>query len=345
MAATETISDTDRDSLHILPLAMLPVETPGLRQARLIKNSRLESTVELFNDISAGSGQLDIRDLPQEFSWKDGELHPDSVMLRKLAALPSFDVFSLRIQLRKLNIDVNNLDALKLSEAMNKQLTSYMTEFTHPLIVQIYGDDADVTAENFEDVLRLFKTPDVKKALERLKRMASKLGIMPEEVPAFLEDYGDVFLSLSYFRRCVDSIEPIISDFTLGLMDLRENFQIKNDPALLQTFDALETTLNQLMVNITGRFEVFDRSSKHMWSEISATRFRKVEEMVKGNHVAIGGMICALSVKMDAWKRMFPDRSIGGPQKRAEFIHSELRQGIDRMRRFEREAPKIMALT
>ena len=344
MAATETISDTDRDSLHILPLSILPLQTPGLRQARLIKNSRLASSIELFHDESAGSGQLSINNLPQEFSWEEGERHPDYVMLRKLGALPSFDVYSLRIQLRKIDIKVNDVDALKLSEAMNKRLTSYMTEFTHPLIVQIYGDDSDVNVENFEDVIKLFQTPDVKKALERLKRMASKLGIMPEEVPEFLEDYGDVFLSLSYFRQCVDSIKPIIEDFSFNLGDMRKNYQIKNDPALLQSFDAVENTLNRLLHNITGRFEVFDRSSANMWSEISAKRFRKVEDMVKGNHVAIGGMICALSVKMDAWARMFPERNVGGPQKRAEFIHSELRQGIDRMRRFERDAPKIQAL-
>jgi len=344
MANTDTITDADRDSLHILPLSILPLNTPGLRSARLIKNSRLQSVVELFKDENAGSGQLDIVDLPTEFAWEDAEQNDDYLMMRKVAYLPSFDVYSLRIQLRKMGINVEDHESLRLSDDMNKQLTSYMTEFTRPLILQIYGDDAEVKVENFNDVLKLFQSPDMKKALERLKRMASKLGIMPEEVPAFLQDYGDVFLSLSYFRRCVDTIEPIVTDFTLALGDLRSNYQIKNDPSLLKTFDDMEMTLNQLMANVTGRFEVFDRSSKNMWSEISAQRFRQVESMVKGNHVTIGGMICALSVKMDAWASMFPNRDFGGPQKRAEFIHSELRQGIDRMQKFERDAPKIVAI-
>lgn len=344
MADTNPISDDDRDSLHVLPLSMLPLQTPGLRAARLIKNSRLQSVVELFQDVDAGSGQLDISDLPTEFAWENSEEHADYVMMRRIGKLPSFDVFSLRIQLRKLGVDVEDVETLRLSEDMNKQLTSYMSEFTRPLILQIYGDDADVKVDNFSDVLKLFQTPDMKKALERLKRMASKLGIMPEEVPVFLQDYGDVFLSLSYFRRCVDTIEPIVTDFSLSLNDLRGNYQIKSDPALLNTFDDMEVTLNQLMANVTGRFEVFDRSSKNMWSEISAQRFRQVESMVKGNHVTIGGMICAISVKMHAWAKMFPNRDFGGPQKRAEFIHSELRQGIDQMRRFERDAPKIVAI-
>ena len=45
------------DSLHTLPLEIMPVKTPGLKKALLIKNARLESVIELFNDSSAGSGQ------------------------------------------------------------------------------------------------------------------------------------------------------------------------------------------------------------------------------------------------------------------------------------------------
>ena len=40
--------DAARDSLHILPLATVPLRTPGLRRARLIKNTRLRAVVELF---------------------------------------------------------------------------------------------------------------------------------------------------------------------------------------------------------------------------------------------------------------------------------------------------------
>ena len=48
--------DFDRDSLHILPLSMIPRETRGLQRARMIKNNRLESMVELFEGEEIGSG-------------------------------------------------------------------------------------------------------------------------------------------------------------------------------------------------------------------------------------------------------------------------------------------------
>ena len=41
-ASSIKINDGDRDSLHILPLAILPFETAALSRARLIKNVRLK---------------------------------------------------------------------------------------------------------------------------------------------------------------------------------------------------------------------------------------------------------------------------------------------------------------
>ena len=43
------ISRVDRDSLHTLPLAMLPIDNPALKRARLIKNARLNSVVHFQN--------------------------------------------------------------------------------------------------------------------------------------------------------------------------------------------------------------------------------------------------------------------------------------------------------
>ena len=43
----------DRDSLHIRPLGDLPMETPGLASARLIKNSRLQGVIEVFSNTYA----------------------------------------------------------------------------------------------------------------------------------------------------------------------------------------------------------------------------------------------------------------------------------------------------
>jgi hypothetical protein len=316
------------------------LETPALKRARLIRNVRLESTIELFGDEQTGSGQVEIEDLGGEFGWPEIPPHPDLILLRKLGDLPSYDVFSLRILLREHGIAVNNVEALKLSPGKQSELNEYMTSFSRPLIKEIYGGE-DVSIQTFEDVIRLFRDPDLTKAREKLKIMAEKLEIGLEDVPKFLEDYGDIFLSLSYYRQCLDQIEPTIDGFLNSLDDIRACWQLKNDQNLMKSCNMMQSTINGLMVAITGRFENFDRSTNDMWNNISADRFRKVEDLISSYHTTIGGVLCALSVKMDAWARSFPKKDAGGPFKRAKFIMSEMKQGIDKIQKIEDSAPML----
>lgn len=343
MNAIEEINDSDRDALHILPLSMLPFETQGLKRARMIKNVRLESVIELFAEEGTGSGQINIRDIGQLFGWPEDEIHPDMVLLRKLALLPSFDVYSLRIALREHGIDVENQSALKLSAEKTQDLTAYMTGFTHALISEVYGS-TDLNIENFDDIISLFRDPDIKKAKEQLDVMAKKLGIGLGDIPAFLEDYGDIFLSLSYYRQSLDEIEPVFEEFLESMDDIRSNWQLKQDQNLMKTCDMLQSTINELMAEITGRFENFEQGTKDLWNDISAKRFQRVKTLIESYHTTIGGVLCALSVKIDAWHELFPGKDVGGPVKRAEFIMSEMKQGIENIQKIESSAPMLAGL-
>jgi len=337
---TSILIENERDALHILPLKILPLSTPGLANARMIKNAQLDSVIELFRNDYSGSGQLHILDLPNEFGWENPGTHPDMVMLRNIGKMPSYDVFSLRVTLRQLNIKVNDYDDLKLSEEMNKELSTYMTDFTRPLVKQIYGSE-DMDIQTFKDVVQLFRDPDVKKALERLNMMADKLGIKVEELPRFLEDYGDIFMSLSYYRRCMDSVSPIIDNFLDAIPEMRKNFTLKSDPTLQTTIDMLENKVYTLNNQIRARFESFDNETQDMWEDLSAEKFRKLQKVIKSYHITLGGVLCALSVKLDAWHYLFPQKSVGGPQRRAEFIMTEMRQGMDKIKQLDTKPPKM----
>ena len=160
-----TQRDADRDALHILPLSILPFQTPSLHRARLIKNARLQSVVELFQGSGIGSGQMDVEELAKDYGWagKGRKRHPDLVMLRKLAPLPSYDVYSLRILFRQEGIEVNSIEDLKLSDSKVSELTAYMTQFTRPLIQDIYGkDDLGDTVE-FKGKIRLMEMESLPK--------------------------------------------------------------------------------------------------------------------------------------------------------------------------------------
>lgn len=333
------------DSLHVLPLSIIPLETPALHRARLIKNVRLESVVELFADEGMGSGQIPIEALPRDFNWpmEEGKTHPDLAILRKLALLPSYDVYSLRIALREHGIAVGQIEALKLSPEKAAELSSYMTAFTRPLIAQIYGGE-NLNIEKFEDIVRLFRDPDIEQARKKLQIMADKLQIQLVDVPRFLEDYGDIFLSLSYYRQCLDRLTPLLTNFIESLYDIRKSWQLKQDINLMNTCAQLESRINNLLSEISGRFENFDRSTKEMWDNISAERFSKVKALIESYHTTIGGVLCALTVKMNAWAHMFPNRNSGGPVKRGEFILSEMKQGFERIKKIESDAPMLAEL-
>jgi hypothetical protein len=211
-----------------------------------------------------------------------------------------------------------------------------MTPFTRRLIREVYrSDDDELAFEDENDVLALFRNPDIRMVQRRLKTMADRLGIGIGEIPKFLEDYGDVFLSLSYYRNCLDRIVPTVEHFLDSLQDMRANFQLSRDPKFMKTCDFMEAKVNELLASITGRFEAFDRNTDSIWVGLTAERFRHVETLIKSHHTVIGGVLCALSVKMYAWARLFPNRRAGGLLKRSEFVMSDMRQGMDRIRLLE----------
>lgn len=341
--ADEPISDHDRDSLHILPLAIIPLRTKSLRRARLVKNVQLDSVIEFFGDPSTGSGHLNIESLPHEYSWPEVPVHPDLKVLRNLAKLSSFDVYSLRVQLRDLGISVNDNEALRLSPRKAEELTVYMRDFTRPLIQNIYGNE-DLEIQCFEQLVSMLRNPNVKQALQKLTVMAETLNIKIEDIPGFLEDYGDIFLSLSYYKQCLDHIEPTIADFLEWLDQLNTSWQGRSDPQLNATCRLIQDTINGTMAAISGRLESFYRNTRDMWECVSAERFRKVETLIKGYHTTIGGQLCALTVKIQTWARSFPSKNAGGPARRAKFLMTEMRQGIERVRVFEASAPSLLAL-
>ena len=245
----ESVADFDRDSLHTLPLSMIPLEMPGLRRARMIKNTRFESVVELFKGEGTGSGQVSVQQLPNVFS-EIGE--DDTQVLGKLAELPSYDVYSLRIMLREQEIPVNDYDELRLSGGKQRELDQYMGAVTRPLIVQVYGNDGTVT--EFSDIIQLFRQPDVAQARAQINLLAEKLDLKIWDIPQFLQGYGDTYLSVSCFRQCLDQIAPLVEDFRGAIQELVQHPQMRQDRDLVQTCGRIAQTVDRVLHVINNRF-------------------------------------------------------------------------------------------
>ena len=337
----EEIPDEDRDSLHTLPISILPLKTRVFRRSRMVKNSRLESAIEFFAGAGSGRGQIDVSGVDRYLGLEQTPPHPDVKLLRTVADMPSFDVYSLRILLRAKGISIVDSSALTLSPAKIESLSHYMAHFTRPLIAEIFGRDTN--GARFNDILGMFSGESAESVRERLHTMADRLGITIDKIPKFLEDYADIFMSLSYYRQCLDQMLPQVQGFLDGIAMIRSNHQLAQDRALMEVVNSLEAAINGMLSNVTGKIESFERSTKDMWRDLTADKFQKIETLVSRYHTSIGGVLCATSVKMTAWSTQFPNAS-GGVGRRVAFIMSDMRQGLEHLKASGDDAPMLASL-
>ncbi len=114
-------------------------------------------------------------------------------------------------------------------------------------------------------------------------------------------------MSLSYYRQCLDVILPVIEDFLATVTDLRGNYQMKQDPNLLRNPGYRGAGDQRAYRHVTGRLESFSRSTDDMWRDLDAARFERIERSIQNYHTGIGGVLCALSVKLVCLEAAVPE--------------------------------------
>lgn len=329
----------DLDSLYVLPLRILPLTSGALQRLRMVKDTRLNSAVEIFSNKATGTGLLYLDELnANTFSHSKQDFKTDLTLLDNIGRLHSFDVYSLRICMRELKIDLGSEGYLELSDDKKSELKDYMQAFTLPLIKQVYGT-TEIDAGDAGDIVKLFSDPDVEVAIEKLRRLSSVLNIELHDIPKFLEDFSDIYLSLAYYQQYLDDITPKIIGFIDEMEMIKSNWQLRQDHRTMHACDWLEGTLNDLIASVTGRFEAFSRSTDHMWENITAARFREVEALIKAHHATIGGILCGIGSKMAAWRSFFKDADTGGPISRSEIIMSDILPGLDKILKLDAASP------
>jgi hypothetical protein len=330
MTAETDQLNVDRDSLHILPLATVPLHIPSLQKARLIKNARLEGMVELYSGKDIGSGQIHASALDKSFDFS-GEKANDLSVVRSLCKLPSFDVYSMRLGLRKLGIDVDEHEHLRLSEPMKAKLSDYMPVFTRPLITVVYGDSAATSAGSYQDMLKLVIAPDQGVAMKNLNNLAKMLEIPILEIPSFLQDYADVYLSLAYYQFCVDNYLETMTEFFEWLHELRQDPGARTNGNFVTASKNVEHIVMSTTTEVQHVLGMFENRTANMWDKPSAKKFRAMKRLIIETQSQIGGALCAVTVKLDAWAQKFRSKGPGGIQQRIEFIMSEMRYGLDQI--------------
>ena len=188
-----------------------------------------------------------------------------------------------------------------------------MRVFVRPLIIAIYGTE-ESTAEDLTDLIRLFASPQAETARRNLLDLAVKLDLELTAIPQFIADYGDIYLSLAYYQSCLDIVSPTLSEFLEILRELKRNDLVKRDVSLIQGCTQVEARLEGAAIQVSAILENFRDGTENMWDDISASRFRSLVKMITSYQAKIGGGLCALTVKLNEWRRQFPSPEHEGPQ-------------------------------
>ncbi len=326
-------ANPDRDALDTLPLSMIPLTSNTLKNARLIKNSRLETAVELYNDPLAGSLQISPQDIAEQISASER----DQEIINQLAGLQSYDVYSLRSSLKKLGIEAVGADALELSDDMKDSLGELSLQFTRPLVEKIFGSGT-IDAKDSKALQKVFRDPDLGRVRENLKIMTQATGIPLDEIPKFLEEYSEVFLSVAYYRYSFESTAADAARFILWIDDLKGHRETVGSAQTVSVCKKTEETVKFLVSSVNERLMWFQSGFEKFWANINRASFHQLRHQVEENHGNMGSVLCGLSVKMRGWAHAFPDNNAGSTQKRIKYLMTELDPNLEKLRKMETEA-------
>lgn len=329
------VTENAIDAIDSLPLSIIPLKTNSLKSAKLVKNARMETMIELFHDPVAGSLMIEPSRLSETYGNKE-DVERDQEILMQLSELPSYDVYSLRGTLRKLGLETVPVDALELSDDMKDALATYTGSFIRPVIMNIYGKEF-LSQGQTKNLMDIFKGTDSQVVMGNLSMMSQKTGIPVDQIPDFLQKYSDTFLSIAYFRFTYDTVLPEVQRCIEWLDETKSYRDIKAMPGTYQGVERMQRALTQLSTAISARMDKLNRSFEAFWADINQESFNRLQLNITNNYPALGAILCGLSVKMKLWSNVFPNNAAGNPHKRGTFVKTELEPGVDALLKIEQD--------
>lgn len=329
-------ADSDRDSLHTLSCSLLPLRTSGLKKVRLIKNVRMETRIELYRETGMGSGQVEIDDLPDFMNATDDLVNHDVPMLKAVGDMASFDPYSLRRGLRAAGVEIDSLDAFTLSEPKKRELQPHMRNLTRPLLQYVFSAD-NIELSDPEMLRDRLLNTNSANVLQRIDGLARALNTTREDLPDLLADYGDVFLSLGFYKHHLVRMEERVSLLQEWIREAYRVPHIGRDPMTGPILLKTENTLRALRKSLNRRFSNFETKTNIHWERVTVRTFNQVRNLIADHQESLAAVLCGLTVKIFEWQARFPGGG-GSFERRTDFALSDLRSGLDDLAMTEREA-------
>jgi hypothetical protein len=306
----------DNDAIDVLPLAIIPLATPALKRSA-----------------DTGSGQVLPDRLVDYFEFDDRN-QDDLGIVKNLSELPSYDVYSLRRQLRRLGIEIDGESHLQLSETKIRELKPYTDVFTKPLLIALFDRERD-SVHDVSSVQELFSRHGREISKENLTSLANALNIDISDIPELIKDYDDIFLSLAFYHQSLDLVIPQLPNFLGSATQIITHRHLGKNTQLKRTISAVAKQLKVLATDTSNFIRMLENQTLQMWANLSGDVFLGIKAAILDNQIVLGGALCALTVKLRAWTSAFPNESSGGIYKRANFVMTEMKQGIDNIPSFD----------
>ena len=318
------------DELHTLSLGAFDIKHQTLKEARLVKNVFLETVVEFTEAELAASGPMALKQLAIEFDEVDVS-REEIKMINNLASLPSFDCYTLKRGIGPMKISLLNDQVLKLSDEKVGTLFDLMSRITRPLIQYLYTDD-NLRIKDTSGLLSLIQNTEPLKVKDRLDLVAANLEISLKELPNYLQEFGELFLSVSYFESTFREYNPKLDQFLLWAEDGVKNSNLRNDPNAQRELTQTEQKFKELKENLDARFRFLANITQIDWQDLRSSEFKKIQREILSQQANLAIGLCGLAVKMIEWEYQFPSAG-GSPQQCLEFLSAEANTGLDNLLR------------
>ena len=120
-----------------------------------------------------------------------------------------------------------------------------------------------------------------------------------------------------------------------ALAALRSNRYLSSDRTLISACNLVERKFTAVTGDVAEILEMFRVRTENMWAQMSKGSLQRMERLITDYQYQVGGALCLMTVKMDAWTDRFPHEDIGGPMRRADFIMNTMCRGLDRVHRIQ----------
>jgi hypothetical protein len=121
---------------------------------------------------------------------------------------------------------------------------------------------------------------------------------------------------------------PVLDAFAVSLIELKQNFMVRNDRKLVNELEQVEKLMRGLSSFVTRTLATFGTLSDTLWTDLTPAKFSQLRAMVHSTQLTVGSVLCALTVKLSAWQERFPKNERARPRERIDFIMNEMREGL-----------------